>query len=159
MHRLLIALASMIALQVSADEALVNAHAVSPTVTLAGALSPAAADDLAARGIRTVIDLRTAEEGTADEQANLEARGFRYINFPTKGFPDPARRAEFAALMDDLADTPVLVHCASGNRAGMLWALYRADRGATPTTVMAEIEGIVTRTELRTRIAETIHAN
>ena len=32
-------------------------------------------------------------------------------------------------VIDTAEDAPVLVHCASSNRVGTVWSLYRADRG------------------------------
>jgi uncharacterized protein (TIGR01244 family) len=141
------------ALVVAADDPILNAHQVSPTVMLAGKLGPGAEDVLRASSIGTVIDLRTADEGTAAEQARLEASGFRYIAFPTPGTAlAPERLAAFASLLMTESQRPVLLHCASGNRAGLMWALYRLDQGVPLATVLDEVAPVVTKDEVRAAI-------
>ncbi|NJN51060.1 MAG: hypothetical protein HC809_04065 [Gammaproteobacteria bacterium] len=144
---------ALLSVACAADEPLTNAFAVSPTVLLAGTLGPGAETALAARQIATVIDLRTTDEGVEDERQRLEAAGLRYINFPTTGeAPDAARLSEFAALLDGLSGVPVVLHCASGNRAGMMWALYERRRGVPLDTVLATVAPVVTKDAIREEI-------
>ena len=128
-------------------------RAVTDTTWLGGALATPLADaatDLEARGITTVIDLR--EPGDADldaEAAVLQAAGIRYVNFPVgRTAPNAERLAAFARLMDETAADRRLVHCVTGNRAGMIWALGRLDSGAPLRAVLAEIDGLVTHAPL-----------
>ena len=93
-----------------------------------------AADDwaaIAAGGVATVIDLRAPGElKDRDEAAEVRAAGLRYVSIPVAGaggIDDANAKALRAAL--DAADGPVLVHCASGNRAGGLLALMQARSG------------------------------
>jgi len=93
---------------------------------------PAASDWAAikARGVRTVVNLRAPGElKDRDEAAEVRAAGLRYVEIPVSGAeginPDNAR-----ALHEALAPAHgggVLVHCASGNRAGALLALEQRD--------------------------------
>ncbi|GHE30235.1 beta-lactamase hydrolase domain-containing protein [Vulcaniibacterium thermophilum] len=90
---------------------------------------------LAARGVRTVINLRPeAELGERDEAAEVAAAGLRYVNLPIAGAADitPAQAdALWSALQS--SDGAVLVHCASGNRVGALLALaMQRHGGMTP---------------------------
>ena len=93
---------------------------------------PAASDWAAikARGVRTVVNLRAPGElKDRDEAAEVRAAGLRYVEIPVSGAEgiNPANaRALHAALAPAHGDG-VLVHCASGNRAGALLALEQRD--------------------------------
>ena len=83
---------------------------------------------LAAEGYRTVINLRgDGEVGTASQPALMDSLGLKYIHLPINGAAgvhfDSARR--FKTYLDN-AERPVVVHCASGNRVGALFALTAA---------------------------------
>ncbi|HEY6940685.1 MAG TPA: sulfur transferase domain-containing protein [Dokdonella sp.] len=81
-----------------------------------------------AAGGGVVIDLRGPDEARGyDEAALARQLGLRYVNVPVEGAADltPANaQALHAALA--AAGGPVLLHCASGNRAGALLALEAA---------------------------------
>lgn len=82
-----------------------------------------------ARGITTVINLRTPEELKGrDEAAEVKAAGMRYLEIPVAG-ADGINDANAKLLHEALAPAhaAVLVHCASSNRAGALLALEQAD--------------------------------
>ena len=94
---------------------------------------------LAGEGYRTVLDLRTAREGTpegvlgvGEERLAVGEAGMRHENLPV----DMAEADE--ALIGRVgerirgAEKPVLVHCASGRRAGaMVLANLAVERGMT----------------------------
>jgi len=87
--------------------------------------------DLAARaGFHTVINLRPDEEGGFEwERGAVERLGMRYVQIPVAGASGLTRAVveRFdAELRRGLADGPVLLHCASGNRNGALLALRAA---------------------------------
>ena len=89
-----------------------------------------------AEGIRTVINLRTPGELKGrDEAAEVRAAGLRYLEIPVAG-ADSINLANAGALHAALAPAHgggVLVHCASGNRAGALLALeQQAFDGVAP---------------------------
>jgi protein tyrosine phosphatase (PTP) superfamily phosphohydrolase (DUF442 family) len=46
-----------------------------------------------------------------------------------KGAPSDAQVREFSALIEDVTNYPVLVHCVSANRVGAMWTLYRVMKG------------------------------
>lgn len=80
----------------------------------------------AERGVRTVVDLRDAdEEGVAEEAALVAELGMTLVSIPVAGAEgltvEAATRLD-AALAAEGA-LPAVVHCASGNRAGALLAL------------------------------------
>lgn len=113
-------------------------HHPQPRLYTAG--QPAAGDwsALAAAGVRTVIDLRTPGElKDRDERAEVEAAGMRYVALPIAGHAGvtPENAKALSALIAG-ARGPVLVHCASGNRAGGLLALALAAQGMAPTQAL-----------------------
>ena len=95
----------------------------------AGAVQPDDIAGLADAGIVHVINLRTdAENPGFDEGAAVEAAGMHYHHLPL-GSPDDlgvAQVIRLDALLDTVGDEPVLVHCASSNRVGALFALRAA---------------------------------
>jgi protein tyrosine phosphatase (PTP) superfamily phosphohydrolase (DUF442 family) len=107
------------------EQLLPNAKAPLPGVLTGGA--PASAEGfvaLAAAGYQTYVDLRTAAEaGTAEETAT--AAGLTYVRIPVGGEGDLDLTAARAldAVLDAPGRGPVVVACASGNRAGALLAV------------------------------------
>lgn len=84
---------------------------------------------LAALGIKTVIDLR--EDPEDYEKANVEALGMRYVNIPmiAKKYPQSSQVEEFLKLVDDPGTGKFFVHCAGGrHRTGVMGAVYRFNR-------------------------------
>jgi len=89
---------------------------------------PAESDfkDLAAMGIKTVIDLRDDPERY--EKGAAEAAGMRYVNIPMSSTSRPRDEqiAEFLKLADAPETGVFYVHCAGGkHRTGVVSAVYR----------------------------------
>ncbi|TLX23061.1 beta-lactamase hydrolase domain-containing protein [Thermomonas fusca] len=89
---------------------------------------PAASDwqAIKARGVRTVVNLRPQGElKDRDEAAEVRAAGLHYIEIPVGGAEgiNPANARALHAALAPAHGGGVLVHCASGNRAGALLAL------------------------------------
>ena len=100
-----------------------------------------------------VIDLRTAAEGSADEQAQMLDAGITYYNLPIGRAGLPAgSSAEFATLLQAHKNQPVVVHCRSGNRAGLLWATHLIDEGASNKSALNAVDGILTSPGVRATI-------
>lgn len=110
-------------------EGIRNFTKVDATVACAGATEPAAMAGLAARGFKTVINLREASEAGAliDESTKAaETAGLRYIHLPfNSSRPDEAVATKFLATIRNTSLQPVFIHCASGSRAGALWLIKR----------------------------------
>ena len=82
--------------------------------------------DLAALGIKTIIDLR--DDPTSYEQRDAEAAGMRYVNIPMSdsGRPRDEQINRFLKLANDPATGAFFVHCAGGrHRTGVMGAVYR----------------------------------
>jgi len=82
--------------------------------------------DLAALGIKTVVDLR--DDPQSFEKRETEAAGMRYVNIPMsdKDYPRAEQIAAFLKLVDEPATGKFFVHCAGGrHRTGVMGAVYR----------------------------------
>lgn len=93
-------------------------------ITTAGQPDAASLKVFADNGYVAIIDLRTeGEDRGLDEPAVVESLGMDYINFP---IGRDGITFENAKTLEDILvryDQPVLVHCASANRVGALFAL------------------------------------
>ncbi|RMG11420.1 MAG: hypothetical protein D6729_17980 [Deltaproteobacteria bacterium] len=102
-----------------------NAHRVSETLVTGGQPSKAQLERLKEEGFTTVISLRTdAEPGAKEGIENAKALGFKVVHIPVagaKGVTEENARKVAEALA--AADGKVVLHCASGNRAGAMVAL------------------------------------
>jgi protein tyrosine/serine phosphatase len=82
--------------------------------------------DLAAAGVKTVIDFQ--KDGDPTEQGMVERAGMRFvrIGMTTRIVPTAAQLAQFLSIVNDPANQPVFVHCAGGrHRTGVMTAIYR----------------------------------
>ncbi|HXD33181.1 MAG TPA: tyrosine-protein phosphatase [Pyrinomonadaceae bacterium] len=82
--------------------------------------------DLAALGVKTVIDLR--DDPASYEKSSVEALGMRYVNIPMndKDYPKDEQIATFLKLADDPETGKFYAHCAGGrHRTGVMGAVYR----------------------------------
>lgn len=125
------------------------------SVTVDGGVVIAGAVDLEALraahdGAVVLIDLRTEAEGTPEEAAAAEALGMRYENIPVSSAEvDAAQVSALSAAMAAAGDDAlVVVHCASGNRAAMLWSAVQVRDGRPLDDVRASVEGILTSPRL-----------
>jgi tyrosine-protein phosphatase SIW14 len=84
-------------------------------------------DDLAALGVKTIIDL-TSDDAQANERQMASRSGMRYVQIPMTTHRDPtnAQIAQFLGIVNDPASQPVYVHCVGGkHRTGVMTAIYR----------------------------------
>jgi protein tyrosine/serine phosphatase len=98
--------------------------------------------DLAAAGVKTVIDL--AAEGDPAEEGNAKKAGMQFVRIPmtTHETPGPATIARFLSLVNAPASQPVYVHCIGGrHRTGVMTAIYRMTAEAwTPVQAFNEMK-------------------
>src|SRR5262245_11947321 len=97
--------------------------------------------DLAALGVKTVIDL--TRDGRGNEQGLVEAAGMKFYRIPmtTSDRPSDQAVAEFLKLVTEPANLPVYVHCQGGrHRTGAMTAVYRiTQEGWTADQAYAEM--------------------
>ena len=95
--------------------------------------------DLHVAGVTRVVNLRSASElGSRDESQEVAASGMDYIHIAVSGPADltPENARQLWQSLQGESGT-VLVHCASGNRAGALLALGAAqDGGMSPQAAL-----------------------
>jgi protein tyrosine/serine phosphatase len=98
--------------------------------------------DLAAIGIKTVIDLQA--DGDSNEPRFVEAAGMKFYRIPmtTHVPPTSQQLASFLQIVNDPAQQPVYVHCKGGrHRTGVMTAAYRMEKdGWTPDQAFQEMK-------------------
>lgn len=96
-------------------------------------------------GVRSIIDLRTDAEPPGErlsplaEAADARAQGIEHIRVPVSA--SRVGTAELDRVGEALRDAPkpVLIHCASGRRAGMIALIHTAIETGTPGAEMLEM--------------------
>jgi protein tyrosine/serine phosphatase len=89
---------------------------------------------LAKIGVKTVIDLRAADQRSDSEETIVTAAGMKYVNVPMTGLAAPTE-AEIGRILGilegnhgELDQGAVFVHCKRGaDRTGVVIASYRID--------------------------------
>jgi uncharacterized protein (TIGR01244 family) len=113
-----------------------NLKRLESTVACAGATTPESMRAVKDIGFASVVNLREASEPNADVEAEANAAkavGLRYVHLPlNRESPDPAVADRFVTAARDPANQPMLIHCASGNRAAAMWLIKRAVIGGWP---------------------------
>jgi uncharacterized protein (TIGR01244 family) len=106
-----------------------NFTQVDATLACGGAVTPDVAANLKAAGFKSIVNLRAAtEEGVniEDQTKAAAAAGLKYYHLPfVNASPEATRLDEFLKLVVDPANQPMMLHCASGGRASMFWAVKR----------------------------------
>lgn len=102
---------------------------LSETIVVGGQASTAELRELSIAGFRRIIDLRPATEDRGfDEPSSVAAENLEYRQLPIAYAADltMANVQQFDQWFADPACPLTLVHCASGNRVGALFALRAA---------------------------------
>ncbi|HXG67931.1 MAG TPA: protein tyrosine phosphatase family protein [Blastocatellia bacterium] len=105
-----------------------NILCVDEKFATAGQPADAAFGKLAANGYRSVLNLRSANEGVDLERERelVEKAGMRYISIPVVSSAPKAEQAEaFIKAVSEANNHPMLIHCASANRVGAFFMIYR----------------------------------
>jgi tyrosine-protein phosphatase SIW14 len=99
--------------------------------------------DLAALGIKTVINL-TSDDAQTNEESMVERARMTYVEIPmtTHKPPTAAQLAQFLKIVNDPANQPVYVHCVGGrHRTGVMTAAYRmTEEGWTADRAFSEMK-------------------
>jgi uncharacterized protein (TIGR01244 family) len=106
-----------------------NFTKVDSTLACGGAVTEEAFAALKQAGYRSVVNLRAATEQGNDVEAAkkaAEAAGLAYFHLPfVATAPDMTMLDEFLKLVVKPENQPVMLHCASGGRVSMFWAVKR----------------------------------
>ena len=106
-----------------------NFTKVDPTIACGGALALEAFPALKQAGYKSVVNLRGADEPGANVEEHRRAAaaaGLTYIHLPfTYAAPDATKLDEFLKAVVKPENTPMMLHCASGNRVSVFWAVKR----------------------------------
>jgi tyrosine-protein phosphatase SIW14 len=93
-------------------------------------------------GIKTIINLRGADEQTRAEEAEAKAGGLTYFNIPMPGLSRPTHGqvSRVMAILESDENRPIFIHCKHGSdRTGTIVALYRiSNHGWTANQAMSE---------------------
>ena len=94
-------------------------------------------------GFKTIIDLRGSDErGVKEEETRAQQMGILRLHIRITDRITPQDQVDqFTAALNNSDQYPILAHCASANRVGGLWALYRAGQGVDPIIAIAEARG------------------
>jgi uncharacterized protein (TIGR01244 family) len=114
---------------------------------------------VAAAGFQAVVDLRTeAEPRGIDEADEVTKLGMQYFSLPVGDTQDLTyENAQILQQILSGLDGPVLLHCASGNRVGALFALRERLNGASAEqALLVGRKAGLTRSEnaVKSRLAE-----
>ena len=105
-----------------------NFHQVDQNLYRGAQPSDAGLKNLAALGVKTIIDLRHGTDRADTEQREAERLGLRYINVPMEGLTPPTDKqiADLMAIFKTADNGAVFVHCREGkDRTGAVIACYR----------------------------------
>jgi uncharacterized protein (TIGR01244 family) len=117
-----------------------NYHLIRPGLATAGQPTEQGLTQLKALGFKTVINLRLPiEKWTGNEAETVKGQGLKYVTVPVNPLTFGAEEvAAVRAVLDDPSAGPVLLHCASANRAAAVWGVIEVERGRSIEEVEAE---------------------
>ncbi|TDI42768.1 MAG: phosphatase [Acidobacteria bacterium] len=143
--------ASLLAAQPSDPlEGLPNYYRLRPDIATAGQPSDEALEAVQKAGFKAVLNLRTEQEGSLDEKPKVEALGMEYFNIPIgrEGF-SPEIVSKFRDILEDSANRPILIHCASSNRVGAMWYIHQViTNGESESSALEEAKKAGLRSEV-----------
>lgn len=85
--------------------------------------------EIAAKGVRTIVDLRGEDKGRTDhERETTKSLGMQYISLPLSSVSAPSDQQveKFLSIIHNQTNQPVFVHCLRGSdRTGVMTAIVR----------------------------------
>lgn len=122
---------------------------------IGGAMTPEHVAEAKEKGYTRIIDVRTeGEKGVAEERAKAEEVTIEYVSFPISG-PEDLTEEKVQAFDELLARDagPTIVHCASANRVGALFALraYYIDKKPAEEALQIGLDAGLTKLEAYVR--------
>lgn len=119
---------------------------VAAGIATGGSLSRNSLEELKSHGVKQIIDLRQPAEGIQQERDWSQQLGIAYANFPVGSeLPDGQLIKQVGMLLNSAADTPTVMHCGSGHRAGIVLALYLHQQGMTVDNALEQARVAGTR--------------
>lgn len=92
-------------------------------------------------GFVAILDLQSSAANSRSERVMAEYAHLQYFNLPVgQGVPSRQLVQQFANIVQDPRNLPILVHGESIDQVGTVWALYRAGLGVPPE--IAVVDGI-----------------
>ena len=91
-------------------------------------------------GVKAVLNLRFPEESPGEEQI-VRDLGLRYENVPFRSPETLSDRVfeDARKILRTHDESPILMHCKSGNRVGAIWFAFRVlDMGIAPNDALEE---------------------
>jgi len=100
-----------------------NYNRLNATVATSGHLDDGALQELKEKGFKTIIDLRTTQEGILKEKKLANKLGISHFNIPISGKITDANLQAFIQAYNKKKGL-TLIHCRSANRAGAMFTKY-----------------------------------
>ena len=112
---------------VPASEGIVNFGKISDSLYRGAQPDEAGLENLHRLGIKTVINLRMADDAWKEEEARAIAHGLVYTNVPFRGMGRPTDdQVKTVLSLIETLPGPVFIHCRRGSdRTGTIVACYR----------------------------------
>jgi protein tyrosine phosphatase (PTP) superfamily phosphohydrolase (DUF442 family) len=111
-------------------EGIYNWHRLDGRITTSGQPTEAQLAEIRGLGVRHIVNLglHTHEKALPDEAATVDRLGMTYTHIPVD-FQNPTEQDfdKFCAVMADLKDVPVHVHCIANYRVSAFFYRYRRD--------------------------------
>ncbi|MYL27847.1 hypothetical protein GLW02_09195 [Halomonas sp. 22501_18_FS] len=116
-----------------------NYNRPAPFIGTGGQLADGAMAELKGMGFKTVVSLLNPHEGLEAEREAAHDAGLNFYSISVSSkAPTEEQVREFAGIVSATGNYPILVHCASSNRVGAMWALYRHQMGVPAEIALEE---------------------
>ena len=127
-------------------ETIYNWRRLDERITTSGQPTEQQLADIHALGVRHIVNLglHSSEKALPDEAGSVSRLGMTYIHIPVD-FQNPTDQdfEQFRAVMDQLSDVPVHVHCIANFRVSAFLYRYRRDvLGMDEAKARREMEAI-----------------